>query len=106
MALIVSLSTDDLSEKTRWVTITFVVLECLVRIKYIIVLLFVALLPLLCIIFCCFACCKRNPDAHKFIEEQPVHKYKMATDSALQVDCVICYTSFAEDEDIIKLPCN
>lgn len=106
IALIVSLSTTDLPESTKWVTITYVVLECMVRIKYILILLFIAFIPLLCIIFCCVACCTKTPNAGAFIENQVVQQYKVATDAALQTDCIICYSNFAEGEDIIKLPCS
>lgn len=105
--LIVSLSKQDLPADTEWVTITYIVLECLVRIKYILFLLFIALVPLLCLGFCCFMCfCTKTQTAEKFVQGQPVTKYKMATDSVLQADCVICYMNFAEGEDIIRLPCS
>lgn len=92
--LIESLATTDLPSSTYWVTIAFVVLEGLVRIKFFVFVLLLAIFVIAIPVVCIVACFRKNPTAEAFSDQLVPVDYKPSNDPNAQIDCSICFTNF------------
>ena len=83
----------------------FLVSEFLIQIQVFLCLIFIALIPVLCLLICFYACfCKEGNKEAKLPQAVP------ATVEIIQKSdgspCSICFQSIMLDEQVIILPCS
>lgn len=102
---IIIMSTLPLHTTELVVMIIYCVTETLIQRKLFACLVFIALLPLLCLLFCIYACFCSNRERPAVLPEP-----KNATIDIIQrsdgASCAICFQNIMVEESVIVLPCS
>ena len=89
---------------TMGVIIGYIVIEFFLHLQIFLCLIFVALIPLLCVFICFYACCCASQKKAEL--PNPVSATVEMINATDDATCTICFRSFTIGEEIIILPCS